>query len=116
MRAGRFRRENDGVGMLHPGAIIVSTMAIGRGAYMQDHYSLTTMPFGKGCCPVDPQIVDRMRAMVTYRTDEALNARFGISYNTWRKLIAGQPIRASLLNRLAARLETLEAQGEEVGA
>jgi hypothetical protein len=55
-----------------------------------------------------------MQAMVTYRTDEALNDRFGISYNTWRKLIAGQPVRASLLNRLEARLETLEA--EEVGA
>jgi hypothetical protein len=55
-----------------------------------------------------------MQAMVTYRTDEALNDRFGISYNTWRKLIAGQPVRASLLNRLEARLETLVA--EEVGA
>jgi hypothetical protein len=48
--------------------------------------------------------------MVTHRTDEALNARFGISYNTWRKLIAGQPVRASLLSRLEARIESLEAQ------
>ncbi|HEX7822075.1 MAG TPA: hypothetical protein VF463_15815 [Sphingobium sp.] len=69
------------------------------------------MPQGKGCREVDPRLVDRMQAMVTYRTDEALNARFGISYNTWRKLMAGRPIRASLLNRLEARLETLEAQG-----
>ncbi|MET0240005.1 MAG: hypothetical protein ABW184_08915 [Sphingobium sp.] len=50
--------------------------------------------------------------MVTYRTDAALNARFGISYNTWRKLIAGQPVRASLLSRLESRLASLEAQSE----
>ncbi|MET0361042.1 MAG: hypothetical protein ABW048_04725 [Sphingobium sp.] len=70
---------------------------------------------GKGCRDVDPDLVDRMRAMVTYRTDEALNARFGISYNTWRKLIAGNPVRASLLHRLEARLQSLEA-GETCGS
>ncbi len=80
---------------------------------MQEQHGLQTMPRGKGCREVDPRLVDRMRAMVTYRTDEALNARFGISYNTWRKLIAGQPVRASLLNRLEARLDTLEALGDE---
>ena len=48
--------------------------------------------------------------MVTYRTDAALGARFGISYNTWRKLIAGQPIRASLLSRLETRIRSLEEQ------
>jgi hypothetical protein len=51
-----------------------------------------------------------MEAMVTYRTDAALGARFGISYNTWRKLIAGQPIRASLLSRLESRIQSLEEQ------
>lgn len=79
---------------------------------MQNQVSLSAASFGKGCREVDPRLVDRMRAMVTYRTDEALNARFGISYNTWRKLIAGHPVRASLLNRLEARLETLEAEGD----
>jgi hypothetical protein len=64
----------------------------------------------KGCRDVDPRLVRRMQAMVTHRTDEALGERFGISYNTWRKLMAGQPIRASLLSRLEARLESLEAQ------
>lgn len=64
----------------------------------------------KGCRDVDPQFVDRLRAMVTHRTDEALADRFGISYNTWRKLIAGQPVRASLLTRLEARVESLEAE------
>ncbi|MCE7797201.1 hypothetical protein LWE61_11590 [Sphingobium sufflavum] len=80
---------------------------------MQENYGqfgVATLVQGKGCREVDPRLVDRMRAMVTYRTDEALNARFGISYNTWRKLIAGQPVRASLLNRLEARLDTLEAE------
>lgn len=66
----------------------------------------------KGCRDVDPHLVRRMEAMVTYRTDAALNARFGISYNTWRKLIAGQPVRASLLSRLESRLASLEAQSE----
>ncbi|MET0362011.1 MAG: hypothetical protein ABW048_09710 [Sphingobium sp.] len=47
--------------------------------------------------------------MVTLRTDAALTERFGISYNTWRKLIAGQAVRASVLSRLEARMESLEA-------
>lgn len=63
----------------------------------------------KGCRDVDPGFVDRLRAMVTLRTDAALTERFGISYNTWRKLIAGQAVRASVLSRLEARMESLEA-------
>lgn len=80
-----------------------------RGRQVQDHCS-TAIRRSKGCRDVDPRLVHRMQAMVTHRTDEALNARFGISYNTWRKLIAGMPVRASLLSRLEARLESLEAQ------
>lgn len=78
---------------------------------MQEQFGLSTMPQGKGCREVDPRLVDRMQAMVTYRTDEALNARFGISYNTWRKLMAGQPVRASLLSRLEARVALIEREG-----
>ncbi|MET0240843.1 MAG: hypothetical protein ABW184_13215 [Sphingobium sp.] len=77
---------------------------------MREDIRSTTMAAPKGCIAVDPRLVDRMRAMVTHRTDEALNDRFGISYNTWRKLVAGQPVRSSLLSRLEARLERLEAQ------
>ncbi|CAN5372422.1 hypothetical protein BH10PSE13_BH10PSE13_08680 [soil metagenome] len=73
--------------------------------------SSSTARYAKGCRDVDPNLVHRMQAMVTHRTDEGLSERFGISYNTWRKLIAGQPVRASLLSRLEARLESLEAQG-----
>lgn len=76
---------------------------------MQNQVS-TAIIHPKGCRDVDPCLVRRMQAMVTHRTDEALNARFGISYNTWRKLIAGQPVRASLLSRLEARLDRLEEQ------
>ena len=52
----------------------------------------------------------QMQRLVTGRTDEALNARFGISYNTWRKLLAGQPIRPSLADRLKGRIAALEAR------
>ncbi len=38
------------------------------------------------------------------RTDDALRERFGISYNTLRKIEAGQPIRISLTSRLRDRL------------
>lgn len=59
-----------------------------------------------GYRPVDPEMVERMKSLVTQRTDEALNAQFGISYNCWRKLIAGQPLRASLLSRLQVRCKS----------
>jgi hypothetical protein len=58
---------------------------------------------------VNADTVARMERLVSGKTDEALNARFGISYNTWRKLTAGQPVRASLADRLMARLSTLES-------
>lgn len=37
------------------------------------------------------------------RTDEALQERFGISYNTLRKIEAGNPIRRSVALRLVER-------------
>ena len=39
------------------------------------------------------------------RTDGALMQRFGISYNTLRKIESGEPIRRSLAIRLQERLE-----------
>lgn len=53
---------------------------------------------GQTC--LDPEIVDMMKALVTGQTDEALNDRFGINYNSWRKLIAGRPVRHSLAQRV----------------
>lgn len=38
------------------------------------------------------------------RTDAALQDRFGISYNTLRKIESGEPIRASVAQRLKTRL------------
>lgn len=63
----------------------------------------------RSCRPVDPALIARLEATVDRRTDTALNAQFGISYNTWRKMIAGLPIRASVLNRLEARLQQDDA-------
>jgi hypothetical protein len=57
---------------------------------------------------VKPEIVDAMRRLVTGRTDEKLNARFGIGYNSWRKIMAGEPIRPSLAERLEEKVRRLE--------
>lgn len=61
-----------------------------------------------GCVLPDRTIVTRLRKHVQKQTDESLNDRFGISYNTWRRLISGRPVRASLLSRLEMRLDLIE--------
>lgn len=58
---------------------------------------------------LEEEMILQMQRLATGRTDEALNARFGISYNTWRKLLAGQPIRPSLADRLKGRIAALAA-------
>ncbi|MGK2909152.1 MAG: hypothetical protein ACSLE1_05045 [Sphingobium sp.] len=58
---------------------------------------------------LEQEMILQMQRLATGRTDEALNARFGISYNTWRKLLAGQPIRISLADRLKGRIAALQA-------
>lgn len=58
---------------------------------------------------LEEEMILQMQRLATGRTDEALNARFGISYNTWRKLLAGQPIRPSLADRLKDRIAALQA-------
>ena len=58
---------------------------------------------------LEPDAVTRMQFYLDGRTDEKLNARFGIGYNTWRKIITGQGVRASVADRLMARLSSLEA-------
>ena len=62
---------------------------------------------------LEEEMILQMQRLVTGRTDEALNARFGISYNTWRKLLAGQPIRPSLADRLKGRIAALEANNPQ---
>lgn len=62
----------------------------------------------KGQTLLDPAVIERMKMLVESRTRTSLNDRFGISYNTWRKLIAGDPVRTSLAERLQQRIRLLE--------
>ena len=58
----------------------------------------------KGFSVAGEPVIAKLLENVGNKTDEDLNDRFGISYNTWRKLMAGQPVRESLLSRLEHRL------------
>jgi hypothetical protein len=55
------------------------------------------------CLPEN--IVAHMRAHCPARTDEMLQARFGISYNTWRRIDAGLPVRMALAARIITRID-----------
>lgn len=65
----------------------------------------------QGLRPIETDLRQAMQRLATGRTDEKLNERFGISYNSWRKIMAGQPVRISLAKRLAARISILENEG-----
>ncbi|MES2044446.1 MAG: hypothetical protein V4475_11245 [Pseudomonadota bacterium] len=54
--------------------------------------------------PIPQEVLSLMRARQTPQTDEALQREFGISYNTWRRIKAGQAIRTSVAERLIRRL------------
>jgi hypothetical protein len=54
--------------------------------------------------PIPHEVLSLMRARQTPQTDEALQREFGISYNTWRRIKAGQAIRTSVAERLIRRL------------
>lgn len=51
-----------------------------------------------------PEIVTHMIENCPGRTDEALQPRFGISYNTWRQIERGASLRRSLAERLISRV------------
>ncbi|MGK6318372.1 hypothetical protein [Sphingomonas sp. DT-204] len=57
--------------------------------------------------PVDPAVARAMKAMVYRQTDEGLTEQFGLSYNTWRKVRSGLPIRASVAERVELRVRKL---------
>lgn len=59
---------------------------------------------GKRLKKIRPRTVDLMQAETFTLTDESLNAVFGISYNTWRKIIRGEAIRSSLADRIERRM------------
>lgn len=69
---------------------------------MSDSLDSRQTPVGQAF--IDPVVIEQMKRLATGRTDEALNDRFGISYNTWRKLIAGHPVRRSLAQRITERV------------
>lgn len=62
----------------------------------------------RGQTVLDPALIERIKALAVSRTRQSLNDRLGISYNTWRKLIAGSPVRTSLAARLRERVVRLE--------
>jgi hypothetical protein len=62
---------------------------------------------------VDQDLIAYMRETVHGLSDESLNHQFQISYNTWRKLIQGAPIRASLADRLENRVKQLAEREQE---
>ena len=53
---------------------------------------------------ISPHTVDLMQSEDFVLTDESLNQVFGISYNTWRKIMRGEPVRSSLADRLENRV------------
>lgn len=61
----------------------------------------------KGQVIMGDAVVQDMERLLTGQTDEALSDRFGISYNTWRKIKVGKPVRTSLAVRLQSRLAQL---------
>lgn len=53
---------------------------------------------------VPRDIVEAMRVDLSEQTNSALMPRYGISYNTWRKVQVGDAIRRSVAERLEQRL------------
>lgn len=56
---------------------------------------------------VPPDIVERMRQESPKITEKSLQACFGISYNTWRRVMEMQPIRSSIAERLIHRVRLI---------
>lgn len=55
-------------------------------------------------CVVPSDIVNHLIDNCPARTDEALQPRFGISYNTLRRIERGEAIRRSVALRLVERV------------
>jgi hypothetical protein len=54
--------------------------------------------------PVSRHVVDHMLSGMLGQTSDVLMMQYGISYNTWRKIRAGDPIRKSVAERLEQRI------------
>lgn len=57
----------------------------------------------KGMSHIDPDLVHMLRTRLPAQTSECVMATLGISMNTWVKVRDGQPIRASVAQRLVQR-------------
>jgi hypothetical protein len=66
-----------------------------------------TLP--KGCTFPKASLVKTLEALAPIRTDKALSEHLGISYNTWRKMMTGQPVRRSVLERLELRVKRIQS-------
>lgn len=55
---------------------------------------------------LNEEIALHILSQCTGRTKSALRDRFGISYNTFRKIEHGEPIRSSLAERLENKIKT----------
>ena len=60
---------------------------------------------------VPHDIVEAMRIGLAGQTNAALMPRYGISYNTWRKVQVGDAIRRSVAERLEQRLRNTDPIG-----
>lgn len=63
-------------------------------------------------CQLPKDIVVHLERHCPGRTDEALQPRFGISYNSLRQIERGHPVRNSVAQRLIDRIraERLDAE------
>ncbi|MFT3964953.1 MAG: hypothetical protein QM690_03595 [Sphingobium sp.] len=66
-------------------------------------------PGSRGCVLPEAALVEKLKSIAPIRTDKGLAEKLGISYNTWRKMMAGEPVRRSLLERLEDRVRRLDA-------
>ncbi|MBG6120489.1 MULTISPECIES: hypothetical protein [unclassified Sphingobium] len=54
--------------------------------------------------PVPQEVLIHMLAGMCGQTSDVLMMQYGISYNTWRKIRAGDPVRKSVAERLEQRV------------
>jgi hypothetical protein len=57
---------------------------------------------------IDPELVQQLEARLRSRKPEHIMEQLGISLNTWLKLLAGEPIRVSVADRLLHRFSGSE--------
>jgi hypothetical protein len=72
-----------------------------------DHQQTGTRAPRSGLRPLDPHLASVMIQVARGQTDEVLGEQFGLSYNSWRKIKAGLPIRRSLAERIEQRVKAL---------